>query len=86
MQIKLNSNVDPVVNVPQGASKAPAGSSAADPASFAQAERLDQVLATSPDTRAAAVASAKQLIAQSSYPPPETIDKIAALLATHLEL
>lgn len=50
---------------------------------FANAEALDEALRSTPDTRPEVVARAKKLVEDVNYPPRETINKIANLLAIH---
>ena len=51
--------------------------------SFESTTALDQALQQEPHIRAEAVARAKNYIGEVAYPPPETIAKIANLLALH---
>ena len=48
------------------------------------AAALDRALADTPDLRADRVERARELIRDVSYPPEETIQRIASLLATNL--
>jgi hypothetical protein len=52
-----------------------------DEATFAASERIDQALASVPDSRPAEVERAKGLVNLVQYPPAETMRKIARLLA-----
>jgi len=56
-----------------------------DVAVFARSNSLDRALGLTADVRPEAVSRAKQLVADSAYPPAETIRKIANLLALHLD-
>lgn len=56
-----------------------------DAAIFNASESLHQMLSETPDVRAEAVALARSLINQTSYPPDVTIRGIANLLAASLE-
>ncbi len=59
-------------------------SSGNEDARFARTDALHKAYSAVPDVRAEAVARAKALVASPSYPPPETIRKIANVLAEHL--
>ncbi len=48
---------------------------------FAGAEALNDEYRQEPEVRIDAVSKAKELVAQATYPPPETIKRIANLLA-----
>ena len=82
MEVKLNSNLGPVGNVSATNQNLPATRLPQDRTSFESAAVLEKKLADVPEVRPEAVARARDLIASTNYPPPETIDKIAALLAT----
>jgi len=60
------------------------GNVAADKATFADTEALNNELHKVPDVRSDAVAKAKALVAQASWPPAETIKRLANLLAMQL--
>lgn len=73
---------------PVGAKPAAAARPAAEmdeAAAFGDTAALNESLAASPDVRADQVARARELIADTHYPPPEGIKKIAQLLALNLE-
>jgi hypothetical protein len=55
-----------------------------DGASFDRSEALNRSLSEAPDVRSEVVERARRLIEDTSYPPPEAINKIADLLAMKL--
>jgi hypothetical protein len=56
----------------------------ADYVSLGMAQALDDQLRQTPDAREEAVARARELVVQATYPPPETIKRLAALLAMEI--
>ena len=86
MEINPNRNVNPVNPVAGPAkAKGASGPAATDgDASFEQSSELHAALDATPDTRAAVVIRAENLVASSSYPPGEVIKRIANLLAANL--
>jgi hypothetical protein len=58
---------------------------ATDTAQFDKTDGLDRSLKNTPDSRPEAVARAQQLIGDVTYPPRETIRRLAVLLAMHLD-
>jgi hypothetical protein len=85
MEINPNRNVDPVL--PTGTPyKARVQASGASETSFEQSAGLNAALKATPESRADVVSRAEDLVSQSSYPPPETINRIANLLAANLIL
>lgn len=57
---------------------------ASDHATFEQAEALNDDYRREPDVRADVVTKAKELVSETQWPPPETIRKIASLLAMEI--
>ena len=55
-----------------------------DQLTVTSSEKLSQALEATPAVRAEAVAQARALVRDTSYPPQELINKLAALLAVHL--
>lgn len=83
MEINPNRNVDPAL--PAGAPfKSRVQASAANELSFEDSANLNAALKATPDSRSALVSRAEDLVSQSSYPPPEVINRIANLLAANL--
>ncbi len=90
MELNLNPNASSLSHA-QAARKSgpasqgvPAGGTTPE-TTFGQTDELDQTLRAQPNTRQEAVSRAKGLIADASYPPPETIKRIANLLAMHFK-
>ena len=82
MEIRPNSNVDSVTRVFTTASKASRPIDAdADVSAFDNSRALEARLSDVPDVRPEKVERAKHLIGDPTYPPRETIRKIATLLA-----
>jgi hypothetical protein len=85
MEINPNRSVDPVTPaVGPAKAKAAAAASSESESSFEQSASLTAALAAIPDTRAEMIIRAENLVASSSYPPAETIKRIANLLAANL--
>jgi len=86
MEIHFNSSVDRVAGTPRPVAK-PAEPAAVQTSSvdFAKSEALEQVMAQGEDMRPHIVEHANVLAAQASYPPEETIMRIANLLAGKIE-
>jgi hypothetical protein len=84
MEVKLNNQTSPVRQVLSRAIQAPTAQPGEEITSFKGSYALDGALASTPDVRAEVVDRARQLVAQSSYPPKEVIDRIASLLAVEL--
>lgn len=85
MDINLNANVGAVARAtatpPEVRPPANPPAVAAFDKSQALTQSLESVTAARPDV----VARAKELVSSSPYPPPETIRKIAVLLAINLK-
>ncbi len=56
----------------------------AEPVRFEAAAAVDSALERTPDVRPEVVERARRLVESPHYPPPETIRRIANLLALHL--
>lgn len=85
MEINLNK---PVASVPPTATRTTTGpvkKTTADATEFSGADALNQALAAAPDTRAEVIARGKKLAADPTYPPAETIKRIANLLAAKID-
>lgn len=85
MEIKPNSGVEVLAKAWVSPSKAKSVEKPTDAASFEGSAGLRQALADSPEVRTEAVERAKKLVAESSYPPPETIKRLSNLLALNLD-
>ena len=85
--MRVNPNSEQLNTEPLGATRVSGGTGAretglgTDQLSFATVEGLNRALEQTPATRADKVARAKSLVADSTYPPPELIQKISALIA-----
>ncbi len=84
MNIELNLNGVSPVPQPKPAFRGRQAEPVGDKADFRGTEALTQALAQSPDTRPEAAKRARDVIGSVKYPPEETLDRIATLLATHL--
>lgn len=85
MEIKLSQNIGAVTRLGSGPDRPRETKAPSDVAAFDRAEALNQAIRTAPDTRPDEIARARALVADSKYPPRETIQSIANLLAIHLE-
>ena len=86
MEVKLNIQTNAVPPAPGGAARsAPAKPAQEDATTFIHAEALNQALKAAPDTQPENVARAKALVADVHYPPAEIIQRLARLLALHLD-
>jgi hypothetical protein len=85
MDIKLNTNLVPVSPATLGKPEPRAGATGADSAQFDRSADLNQMLQNTPDIRPDAVEKAKSCLGDVQYPPAETLARIAALLAIHLD-
>jgi hypothetical protein len=84
MEIKLNTNFDSVPRVQITQSNASrAIERKSDTPAFENSKALESKLATLPDVRLDQLERALNLIGQPSYPPQETINGLATLLAVH---
>jgi hypothetical protein len=83
MEIHFNPNLPPVGRT---SSDRPAIKQAGETsdASFPAAAALEQALRALPEHRGSVVEPARLLVRDAHYPPQETIQKIAALLASYL--
>ena len=84
MQVSPNHGSGPVSRTWLKAPSSAPGGTKADTVRFDGAAALDRALADTPDLRADRVERARELIRDVSYPPEETIQRIASLLATNL--
>ena len=84
MRVYPNSDTSAVTGIPNRPAARPA-LLGQDKTSLAAAEQLDKALAQTPEVRAEKVAEAQKLVRDVSYPPEELINKLSALLASHLD-
>ena len=85
MEVKANQNVDIAQRVIANQTKPRPAAAGSDTASFTRVAALDEALHATPTMRPEAVARAKELISDVLYPPADTINGIATLLALKLE-
>jgi hypothetical protein len=86
MDIKLNTKVASVARPATAPTAAVRTSSQpTSVAEFGSSQALETKLAVLPATRAAAVERARDLIGDTTYPPRETIQRIATLLALEIQ-
>ena len=84
MEIKLNTNVDPVGRMDRAQPKKVDAQVESEGVAFSRAEKLNQALRDTPEVRTDSVAKGQAVVSQTEYPPKETIKKIATLLAVNL--
>ena len=84
MEVKLDTNVSPVSLRPLSKPTTPPVPPT-DSIRFDGADQLNQSLQATPEVRRETVDRAQQLIGDVNYPPPQTIRRLAALLAMHLD-
>ncbi len=84
MRVNPNSETSVVAGNPNRPAARPARIGQ-DETSLTAADRLDKALAQTPEVRADRVAEAQKLVRDVSYPPEELINKLSALLASHLD-
>ena len=82
MQINATNQAQPLPEPERRAAKPATGWQ--DAANFAETDALARKLSLSPDARPDAVERAKDLIAQTDYPPDVTIRGLANLIASKL--
>ena len=80
MDVRIESNIDKIQGYSIGKKPSQKVAPAVDSVQFDQAAGLNRSLAATPEIRSEAVERAKKLIADSSYPPKETIWKVARIL------
>jgi len=82
MEIKPNSNIDSVARVSYTQTRASRPiDSDSDVSAFENSRALESRLQELPDVRPDVLANGKRLAGDPTYPPRETIQRIAALLA-----
>ena len=85
MEVKANQNVDVASRVIVNQTKPRPAAVGSDTTSFTRVAALDEALQATPAVRPEAVARAKELIGDVKYPPADTINGIATLLALKLQ-
>jgi hypothetical protein len=85
MEVKANTNIDAAQRVIVNQARTRTPQPEADTTSFIRAEALDQALQAIPAVRPEAVARARELVSNVKYPPADTIQGIAALLALKIK-
>lgn len=81
MEIKLDVNAAKVRAVPPPAAVERPSKAAEAKVEFKEAAALEHALKETPDVRSSEVERAKQLVADTNYPPREAIQKLSTLLA-----
>jgi hypothetical protein len=81
MEVKANINIDATPRVGVNPARRQTVPASADTVSFQRVEALDQALQATPTVRTEEIARARELIGDVKYPPADTINSIAALLA-----
>ena len=84
MEIELNTSRLSPVPPPQLTPRVRAAAPARDEAEFSGTEALTEALARLPDTRPEVVQKAREVVGSVKYPPDETLNRIAKLLAMQL--
>lgn len=85
MEIKLNRNIDSVARVVSTPAKASRPIDTGSALSvFENSRALEARLGAIPDVRTEVVETGRRLIGDPAYPPRETIQRIATLLAMEL--
>ena len=85
MEIKLDLNAGKVAPVPAAKPATQAAKAAEDSTEFRAAAALEQALEKTPEVRSDVVDNAKRLVGDPNYPPRETLQKIATLLALQMK-
>jgi hypothetical protein len=85
MEINFNSGKIPSAESGQPVVKRTTAPGLSTTVSFPTVDALKSQLDSLPTSRADAVAKAKELVADSAYPPDYLLDRIANLLAIHLQ-
>lgn len=85
MEVKANNNVDVAQRVIVSQTKPRPARLESDTTSFYRVAALDEALQATPSSRPEAVARAKELLSDVLYPPADTIEGIATLLALKLD-
>ena len=81
MEVKANNNIDAPQRLAINQARPRPASAGLDTATFSSVAALDRAMAETPVARAEAVNRAKEMIGDVKYPPTDTINGIAMLLA-----
>ena len=84
MQVNPSHHSDPIRQSELARRSGTSPRPTAEGTAFERSAALNQSLANTPEVRPQAVERARRLIADTSYPPQEAINKIANLLAMSL--
>jgi hypothetical protein len=84
MEVNTNFSAGGVGGIAPQSTTARAAKTAAAPDPFASSSALESAVRNLPASRPEAVARARELAADPSYPPPGTLRQIAGLLAGQL--
>ncbi len=85
MDIKLNPHLETISKVVTSQVRPREAATRTDDVDLVKSRALEARLAESPEVRAEVVERGKELAANPKYPPGETIQKIANLLAINYE-
>ncbi len=85
MDIKFNPSQPTESAVKNSVTRSPAAARSAETVPFEQAQALERSVKELPLSRPDKVAHARALVADVQYPPMETMDRIASLLALHMQ-
>ncbi len=85
MEVKFNTDIISVAPSTVRPVKSRPAAEASAEAAFVDSARLDQAMNEAPDIRPEAVQRGKELIGSVQYPPVETMNKIARLLALEIK-
>jgi hypothetical protein len=85
MEIRSNPGSQPVQPTPVGRPATRTGRTGESSVDFSSSHKLEDSLRSLPDARPEEVQRGRELVSNTNYPPKVGIEKIAALLAIHLE-
>jgi hypothetical protein len=85
MEIKLNTSSVGGTGANRPVAKQRPTAAAGELVPFPATAALERDLRNTPEVRPEKVAAAKKLVASADYPPAETLDRVADLMAKHLK-
>lgn len=85
MDINFNPQVNTVARVATSQVKSGGAAASTDEVVLDESKQLEARFAEMPDTRSAMIERGKALVADPNYPPNETVQKIAHLLAINFQ-